>query len=107
MKLPRIEHEYILLWQKPRHISSFLGALSDMARQQSVRLQGTWRVIVRSVLMTLGGVANLSQIYEKVAENAPERLMANPNWKAKIRQTLNQNLMVFAPVDRGVWALAE
>lgn len=107
MKLPRIEHEYILLWQKPRHISSFLGALSDMARQQSVRLQGTWRVIVRSVLMTLGGIANLSQIYEKVAENAPERLMANPNWKAKIRQTLNQNLMVFAPVDRGVWALAE
>ncbi len=107
MRMPRITHEYILLWQKPKQMMSFLGDLASMAKQQSARLASTWKAIVRTVLITLGGVAPLGDIYEKVAKNAPERLATNPNWKAKIRQVLNQNLDLFAPVDHGVWSLAK
>lgn len=106
MKMPRILHEYILLWQKPAVIASFLSNLSVMARQQSARLASTWKALVRTVLMALGGTADLASIYEKVSENAPERLANNPNWKAKVRQVLNQHSDQFASCERGIWALA-
>lgn len=106
MKMPRILHEYILLWQKPKVIASFLSNLSIMAHQQSARLASTWKSLVRTVLMALGGTADLAAIYEKVSENAPERLANNPNWKAKVRQVLNQHSDHFASCERGVWALA-
>ncbi|SER34881.1 hypothetical protein [Giesbergeria anulus] len=105
MKMPRILHEYILLWEKPKVIASFLSDLSIMARQQSARLASTWKALVRMVLMALGGKADLATIYTKVAENAPERLANNPNWKAKVRQVLNQNSEYFASCQRGIWAL--
>ena len=106
MKMPRILHEYILLWQKPAVIASFLSNLSVMARQQSARLASTWKALVRTVLMALGGTADLASIYAKVSENAPERLANNPNWKAKVRQVLNQHSDQFASCERGIWALA-
>lgn len=106
MKLPRILHEYIVLWCKPRRIISVLEDLSALARQQQERLTATWRAIVRNVMIALGGQAELKEIYAKVAENAPEKLRTNPNWQAKIRQVLNQHLNEFNPVDRGVWKLA-
>lgn len=105
MKMPRILHEYILLWEKPKVIASFLSDLSIMARQQSARLASTWKALVRMVLMALGGKADLATIYTKVAENAPERLANNPNWKAKVRQVLNQSSEYFASCQRGIWAL--
>ncbi len=106
MKMPRILHEYILLWQKPAVIASFLSNLSVMARQQSARLASTWKALVRTVLMALGGAADLATIYAKVSEHAPERLASNPNWKAKVRQVLNQHSDQFASCERGIWALA-
>lgn len=106
LRLPRIMHEYILLWQKPKMIVSFLSDLAKMARQQSVRVSATWKAIVRTVLIKLGGAARLADIYDKVAEHAPERLQSNPNWQAKVRQTLNTNLDHFAPLERGIWSLA-
>ena len=106
MKLPRVMHEYILLWRRPEVITSFLTDLACMAQQQSARLTSTWKALVRTVLVSLGGQASLSQIYEKVAKHAPERLASNPHWQAKVRQTLNQNQSFFAPVERGVWSLA-
>lgn len=106
MKLPRILHEYIILWSKPKRIMSMLSDLSMLAKQQQGRLSATWKAVVRSVMISLGGEANLSALYAKIAENAPEKLRDNPNWQAKIRQVLNQNLNEFSPVERGVWKLA-
>lgn len=106
MKMPRISHEYVILWSKPQKIMSFLSDLSTMTCQQKARLVSTWKAIVRTVLMSLGGHAHLTDIYAKVAENAPERLATNPNWQAKVRQVLNQNIEYFKPVDRGIWSLA-
>jgi len=47
----------------------------------------TWRVIVGEVLEELKQ-ANLNDIYETVMRMAPTRIQKNPNYKAKIRQTL-------------------
>lgn len=49
--------------------------------------------------------ASLDQIYQAV-HSLTEKTEENPNWKAKVRQVLNQNEFLFKSVDRGVWALA-
>ncbi len=105
MKHFRIMHEYLILWQKPKAPLSLLFDLSAMASQQARRLKGVWSVIVAHAMMALGGKASLNDLYQKIAEDAPEKLQANENWKAKVRQTL-QLYPKFSPVERGVWALA-
>lgn len=59
----------------------------------------------RIVVQNLGGKASLDDIYSNVAKHAPDKLTHNANWQAKIRQTLNTNEKMFAPIDRGVWSL--
>lgn len=49
-----------------------------------------------------GGSANLSELYDVISQGAQEKAKSNPNWKAKVRQTL-QNMVV--NVERGVWEL--
>lgn len=104
MALPRIMHEYALLFK--RRAMPVLVLLSTVAREQQARLSGTWRNVVRCVLMQLGGKADLRTIYEHVAQAAPEKLSANPHWQDKIRQTLNSTRDQFKSDQRGVWALA-
>lgn len=48
----------------------------------------TWRVIVGEVLEELNREATLSDIYETVVRLAPNRIKANPHYKAKVRQVL-------------------
>lgn len=104
-KLPFITHEYIVLWQKPKVIMSFLSSLATMAKQQQRRLTSTWKVVVLAVLAELGGQASLSDIYRKVEQSAADKLATNRNWEAKIRQTLQLN-SEFTNVSNGVWKLA-
>lgn len=106
IKMPRILHEYIVLWQKPEVIQSMLLSLSIMAGRANKRLSSTWKVIVKQALIELGGKANLAKIYDRVAKNAPERLASNDNWKAKVRQILNQNSHLFSNEMRGCWAIS-
>lgn len=103
MSMPMILHEYILLWRK-RDCSTFhlLGAL---ASGQAERLRGTWRSIIRMVMIELGGKANLEILYEKIASGCSDRIKANPNWKAKVRQVLNST-GDYNHVERGTWSLA-
>ncbi|MGF6440530.1 hypothetical protein [Paraburkholderia youngii] len=102
MVLPFIEHEYILLFK--RKARTVLALLGVMAKQAHQRLQGTWRNVVKLVLMDLGGCAPLQKIYERVAA-VTDKVASNPNWQAKVRQTL-QLSPEFAARERGVWALA-
>ncbi len=103
MTLPRVQHEYILLWQKKAR--PLMVLLQDLAVQQFNRLSGTWKSIVTVVMAQLGGQAPLAALYEAIERGAPEKLKANPNWKAKIRQVVNSNAE-FAQVETGVWRLA-
>lgn len=103
MVMPRILHEYILLWKKKA--SPRLHLLGILANEQAARLRGTWRAIIRNVVMALGGKSSLDTIYEKVAAGCSDRIKSNPNWKAKVRQILNST-GEYCSEERGVWAIA-
>lgn len=105
MTLPRITHEYLLLFKR-HEATSILLSLASLAKQQYSRLAGTWKAIVRCTLIELGGKATLDRIYSAIAAAAPEKLASNPNWQAKIRQVLNQNRDTFTSVARGMWSIA-
>jgi len=102
--LPRISHEYLLVWQRPSKTGVLL-TLRGLASQNRARAISTWRSIVRMALIALGGRAKLASIYEYVSSSAPERLKANPNWQPKIRQTLQLG-NAFVRKGQGDWALA-
>lgn len=102
--LPRIMHEYLLIWQKPESVS-VLVTLGDMAKKAYQRLWGTWKAVVRHALIQLGGKASLKEIYAFVENCAQDRISANANWQAKIRQTL-QRAECFDSEERGVWQIA-
>lgn len=104
MKMPFILHEYVLIWQKKA--VTVLVMLGNLARQQYARLTGTWKNIVKAVLVQLGGTATLRDIYDAVAKAAPEKLAQSNTWQDKIRQVLNQHPEMFKPVQRGTWAIA-
>lgn len=104
MALPLIAHEYVCIWRKAA--APILVLLSKMAEEQMARVEGTWKNIVKIVLKALGGTASLDRIYAAVQNRAPEKVAQNPNWAAKIRQTVNSHPDSFKSVERGVWALA-
>lgn len=103
MALPFILHEYILLWE--RKGGSTFHLLTTIAKEQAARLRGTWRSVVRAVVMSLGGTSCLNDIYDKVAEGCDEKIRDNPNWKAKVRQILNST-GDYLSTERGVWSIA-
>jgi hypothetical protein len=93
-------HEYLLIWK--RSAQSFVDlALNKLAGLKN-EIAGTWRAIIRTALLQLGGQASLNEIYQLVEKSASEKVRHNPHWMAKIRQTLQFH---FEPVSRGVWAL--
>jgi len=103
MQMPFIMHEYILLWKKKS--APLLHLLGVLANEQATRLRGTWRSVVRNVMMALGGEAQLDAIYDRVASGCPAKVQENPNWKAKVRQILNST-GEYRSSERGVWAIA-
>ncbi|MBC3871839.1 hypothetical protein HV832_16675 [Undibacterium oligocarboniphilum] len=103
MKLPFITHEYILIFKRKK--CTTMQFLQAIAIEQAQRLRGTWRSIVRHVMIQLGGQAKLEVVYQTIQENAPDKLQRNPHWKDKIRQVLNSSGDYFSE-ERGVWKLA-
>ena len=101
---PRISHEYILLWEKPRRIMSILSDLAAAVERHTGRARSTWRACVRLAMLSLGGHATLAVLYRRIAQDAPERLAANRNWQAKVRQVLQQDDS-FEATAKGHWAL--
>jgi hypothetical protein len=103
LKMPRIAHEYIVLFRKKE--KPLLMLLAGIAKEQQARLSGTWKNIVRMVMINSGGKASLAALYSAIEVNAPEKIANNPNWREKIRQTVNANSNMFAAESRGVWKL--
>lgn len=101
LKLPFISHEYIVLWQKKNE--SIFYFLNIVAKQAQNRLTGTWLNVVKIALSSIASPSSLEKIYDVISQ-CP-KVQANPNWKAKIRQVLNQNPNLFFSDQRGIWAL--
>ena len=96
-----IVHEYIMVIKKlaPYIIDFSLPTKHEMDIRDSKT--ATWRDVVYAVMEKLGE-ADLDKIYAELEQNEKARL--NPNWKAKVRQTLQMG--TFENKSRGVWALA-
>ncbi|GHE79125.1 hypothetical protein GCM10019059_42150 [Camelimonas fluminis] len=62
----------------------------------------SWREIVADCIATLGGAATLTELYSSL-ETHP-RTRANPNWRAKVRQTIARARM--PKIGRAKYALA-
>jgi hypothetical protein len=105
MKFPFIEHEYVILWTRPDRVSTAVGLVDALVGQNEDRAAGTWKAILRHVMAVMGGEVPLKKIYDSVSTYAPARVSKNPNWQAKIRQTLQLH-SDFRRIDEGIWALA-
>ena len=64
----------------------------------------TWKDVLYEVLQEFGAPAKLEAIYEMV--DGHRKAAANPNWKAKVRQTLQMHPELFRHETRGVWCAA-
>lgn len=97
-----IVHEYIMVLKKlmPYIINFQLPTEHELDIRDSE--SATWRDVVYAVVKKLG-TTNLDAIYNELEGHVKAK--KNPNWKAKIRQTLQIN-KCFASSERGVWAAA-
>lgn len=64
---------------------------------------GVWLPVVREILASLGGSAELEQIYRAIQSLRPT---ANPHWQAKVRQVLGRHSHVFERVAPGRYRFA-
>lgn len=58
-------------------------------------LRTTWRRLVRFLMSQCAGVCTLEQLYALVSEHP--KCAANPNWKAKVRQTVQREAQRVGP----------
>jgi hypothetical protein len=94
-----IMHEYLIMWKKKQ--KSLFAVSFDIASELQSRVATTWRNCIRVVMMKLKK-ADLNTIYAEVEKIAHGLISNNPNYKAKIRQTLQKH---YTNVERGVWAI--
>lgn len=66
--------------------------------------RGVWFPVVREILRTLGGSADLEQIYGSIQTMRPT---ANPHWRAKVRQVLQRHASAFERTAPGQYQLRE
>jgi hypothetical protein len=96
-----IQHEYLLVWQRSK--DNIFSVMYEKAEEFKQFITGTWKNVVRLAIMNLGGEAALSRLYKEIESLASDKIKSNPNYKAKIRQTLQK---YFSSVERGVWGMA-
>ena len=96
------DHEDILVIKKPE--GYLIVFQTPMRKELDVRdsKSATWKDVVQAVLAQLGAQATLAQIYDAIEGH--EKCKTNPNWQAKVRQTLQTG--GFQHASRGMWAAA-
>ena len=97
-----IKHEHLLIFRKGEIWAVNLRVTNTEKRSLKDSKLATWRDLVSSALESLGGNASLKSLYDTLADTIKAK--GNPNWQAKIRQTLQLH-DEFKPLARGVWGL--
>lgn len=95
-----IMHEYLLIWKKSA--KTLFAVTIEKAREFQRQIASTWRSAIRIAMMQIGKACSLERIYAEVEKVAGHLIEKNKNWKAKIRQKLQQH---HTSVERGVWAI--
>lgn len=100
----RIAHEYCLILRKdfPTLVDFSITKKGTMDIRDSLSI--TWKDLVASSLEELGGKTTLTSLYEFI--QGYKKTENNPNWKAKIRQTLQIYPNLFTNISKGEWCLA-
>ena len=98
-----IMHEYLVVLRKDEPM--LILVTTTMKRMLDMRdsLNTTWRDTVLSVLQHYGKAMSLNELYEELAPH--KKAKANPNWQAKIRQTV-QDKRYFRRTGRGCYTAA-
>ena len=102
LRYPLVTHEYLLVWRRAER--SLYNLWRNLVTQAHRVLAGTWKALIHNVLIQLRRASSLADIYEAVAEAAPEAL-TKAHWQAKVRQVLYTHPEVFCSSQRGVWGL--
>lgn len=98
-----IVHEYLLVTRKDDTLV-FPVSWGVSRRMDSREVdQQSWRDLLASVLDSHRDGASLEELYAAVEGSSKAK--ANPHWKEKVRQTL-QNIKTFTRTARGCYALA-
>lgn len=98
-----IVHEYLVVLKKDEPmlipVTTTVTKMLDMRDSRN----STWRDTVLAVLQHYGKEMSLSELYEELAPH--KKAKANPNWQAKVRQTV-QDERYFKRTSRGHYAAA-
>ena len=95
-------HEFLLVFERDRHIISFGQLLLQKEEKIARRLAGTWRQIVLQSLRDLGGSATTEEVLAHVLKRIDPD--GNQHVAAKIRQTLQHPS--FSRVVRGQYSVS-
>lgn len=107
MNFVPIDQEYFLILKK---LAPYILDFSYVKKQKldaRDSLSISWKDLLASVLEANKRNMKLEEIYEEIAPF--KKAQKNPNWQAKVRQTLQimRDAGLAENVDRGVWALAQ
>lgn len=97
-----IVHEYLLVTRKDKGL--IIPVSFGTSKEYDMRrfADQSWRDLVWSVIEENGGQMNLQELYNALQDC--EKAKANPHWREKIRQTV-QNVKRFVRTERGTYAL--
>ena len=101
-----IEHEFIVITKKPSGYEIAFVAPRHYSLDIRDSQSATWKDLVYAVLRQIGASASLEQIYDEI--KCHKKVQGNPNWKAKVRQTLQALAKngSAAHVGYGKWCVA-
>lgn len=98
-----IVHEYVMIVKKEDDLI-FPVMLNHTHKVDMRDIQGsTWRDVVAAVMHQRKGTWTLDDIYSDISGH--EKAKRNPNWQAKVRQTLQMHPSLFRHESRGQWSL--
>ena len=98
-----IIHEYLVVLRKDQPMLIPVTTTFTTTMDMRDNLNTTWRDTVAAVLEHNGREMSLSELYEALGSH--KKAKANPNWQAKIRQTV-QDSRYFRRTARGCYAVA-
>ena len=98
-----IVHEYLMVCRKDNGL--IIPVMMTVKKHVDMRdsVNTTWRDTVHAVLEHYGKEMSLQELYEELAPY--KKAKANPNWQAKVRQTV-QDERYFRRTSRGCYAAA-
>ena len=98
-----IIHEYLVILRKDEPMLIPVTTVTRRMLDMRDALNTTWRDTVHSVLEHYGRSMTLNELYEELASH--KKAQANPHWKDKIRQTV-QDTRYFRRTARGEYSAA-